>query len=135
MSRQISLVGRTGLEPVTPCVSCKCATRLRQRPRGVPAYHCDLCLLSRQRLKLLGFDPRKELVAIRRKQQRRLAVIVEENLFHKDFHGSAGVAEGVVPSRRDAVVATEKLKPSTRSKFTTGIDGEIVLDHVNDTQQ
>ena len=23
------LVGRTGLEPVTPCVSCKCATRLR----------------------------------------------------------------------------------------------------------
>jgi hypothetical protein len=25
-------VGRTGLEPVTPCVSCKCATRLRQRP-------------------------------------------------------------------------------------------------------
>ncbi len=26
------LVGRTGLEPVTPCVSCKCATRLRQRP-------------------------------------------------------------------------------------------------------
>jgi hypothetical protein len=27
-------VGRTGLEPVTPCVSCKCATRLRQRPLG-----------------------------------------------------------------------------------------------------
>ena len=26
------VVGRTGLEPVTPCVSCKCATRLRQRP-------------------------------------------------------------------------------------------------------
>ncbi len=28
------VVGRTGLEPVTPCVSCKCATRLRQRPIG-----------------------------------------------------------------------------------------------------
>jgi hypothetical protein len=31
-------VGRTGLEPVTPCVSCKCATRLRQRP-AVTTYH------------------------------------------------------------------------------------------------
>src|ERR1700677_2120055 len=26
------MVGRAGLEPATPCVSCKCATRLRQRP-------------------------------------------------------------------------------------------------------
>ena len=26
------LVGRAGLEPAAPCVSCKCATRLRQRP-------------------------------------------------------------------------------------------------------
>jgi site-specific DNA recombinase len=25
-------VGRRGLEPLTPCASCKCATRLRQRP-------------------------------------------------------------------------------------------------------
>jgi site-specific DNA recombinase len=31
-SRIPLLVGRAGLEPATPCVSCKCATRLRQRP-------------------------------------------------------------------------------------------------------
>ena len=33
------VVGRTGLEPVTPCVSCKCATRLRQRPLEEQPYH------------------------------------------------------------------------------------------------
>ncbi len=38
-SRIPLLVGRAGLEPATPCVSCKCATRLRQRPLGMPAYH------------------------------------------------------------------------------------------------
>ncbi len=31
-STRTYVVGRTGLEPVTPCVSCKCATGLRQRP-------------------------------------------------------------------------------------------------------
>ena len=31
-SNETTLVGRAGLEPATPCVSCKCATRLRQRP-------------------------------------------------------------------------------------------------------
>jgi hypothetical protein len=34
-----AVVGRAGLEPATPCVSCKCATRLRQRPPRVQPYH------------------------------------------------------------------------------------------------
>jgi hypothetical protein len=29
---------------VTPCVSCKCATRLRQRPLSGPAYHSSKSL-------------------------------------------------------------------------------------------
>ena len=37
-----NLVGRAGLEPATPCVSCKCATRLRQRPLRVQLYHPEL---------------------------------------------------------------------------------------------
>jgi hypothetical protein len=45
------MVGRTGLEPVTPCVSCKCATRLRQRPLegsilALLAYKRSLAILG-----------------------------------------------------------------------------------------
>ncbi len=45
------MVGRTGLEPVTPCVSCKCATRLRQRPLegsilALLAHNRSLAILS-----------------------------------------------------------------------------------------
>jgi hypothetical protein len=36
---QGEFVGRAGLEPATPCVSCKCATRLRQRPLRHQLYH------------------------------------------------------------------------------------------------
>ena len=61
-----TLVGRTGLEPVTPCVSCKCATRLRQRPRGTPSYHRDLCRPLRMPVKLPSFELRKKLVSVRR---------------------------------------------------------------------
>src|SRR5438067_13345941 len=41
--RVASLVGRTGLEPVTPCASCKCATNCANGPGGGRGYRGTFC--------------------------------------------------------------------------------------------
>lgn len=80
------VVGRTGLEPVTPCVSCKCATRLRQRPLashvttwGVPPIPTGSARREQSELSLTGVDL--------------------YHLLDQDLDGRASVPGRVVPPR------------------------------------
>ncbi len=79
------LVGGTGLEPVTPSMSRKCATRLRQPPVGY-----QILPLPAFRLILVGdhiSKPAQELGIWKNKVEARLPVEISLNLLDEYFYG------------------------------------------------